>query len=212
MAITSVNAQFNGSTVNLTYNASTGYYECDLTAPNMPSVFETDGVYPISITATADDADTKTFTRSDYDILGLVVVLEFITDRTNADVEYVKELSAKYLAGTITEDELEEWSKNLKGALNLEDLKRNEFNLYCLSRMLDLGLTTKYNASNDSYNIPDLPRTTYFSELLANVTAVYNANERYETTPLVPSSPLNHFGKWNAIEQILHDAFYKAQE
>lgn len=244
MAIVSVEAEFQSNTITMTYNEITGYYECELTAPDLPSAFTQDKFYPITITATSErvveddlitssgaaivdnqgnhiqfhnpepegEDGTYVFSYEDYEQLRLKVTPNFITDRTQEDVDLVKSLNKKWEDGSITNAEKTVWNSNLKGALNRSDLERNEYNLYCLSELLDLGLTTCYNPNTGTYNIDEIPRTTYYTQLLNNVKVVYNSNRRYPTTPRPPEHPLSSYQKWNDIEQILHDVYYVGVE
>lgn len=50
----------------------------------------------------------------------------WITDRTQADVDRVKELTAKARTGTWTEEEQREWASGMKGALSYTDYARIE--------------------------------------------------------------------------------------
>lgn len=50
----------------------------------------------------------------------------WITDRTQADVDRVKELTAKARTGTWTTDEQQEWASGMKGALSYTDYARIE--------------------------------------------------------------------------------------
>lgn len=50
----------------------------------------------------------------------------WITDRTQADVDRVKELTAKARTGTWTEEEQQEWAAGMKGALSYTDYSRIE--------------------------------------------------------------------------------------
>lgn len=52
------------------------------------------------------------------------MAVSLITDRVQADVDRVKELKEKYLSGTITEEEKQEWDNGLKGAYNNTDMNR----------------------------------------------------------------------------------------
>ena len=50
----------------------------------------------------------------------------WITDRTQADIDRVKELTAKARTGTWTEEEQQEWASGMKGALSYTDYNRIE--------------------------------------------------------------------------------------
>jgi hypothetical protein len=50
----------------------------------------------------------------------------WITDRTQADIDRVKEIAVKARTGTWTEEEQQEWAAGMKGALNYTDYNRIE--------------------------------------------------------------------------------------
>ena len=124
-----------------------------------------------------------------------------IIDRTEQDVERVKELNYKWLMGTISDDEKDEWENDLKGALNTSDLVRIENNIQLLSDVLELDLHTHVG------DIPVLPREAYFNDLVQNITAIRNTIYVHSYTPQPPSQPLNLYTKWNDIEKILDDVY-----
>lgn len=126
--------------------------------------------------------------------------IEAVYDRSAEDVARVKALMEKTFSG-MTTDEKTEWLAGLKGALNTSDLERIENNIQYLSDELDLGLTTYVG------NIPAQPTESYFANMVENtrIIRLYYAVHSY--TPSVPAQPLNDYEKWNAIEQILNDAY-----
>lgn len=65
MAVKTVQAKFNGQTITLTLNSSTGKYEASVTAPNTSSFKMTGGYYPVEITATDTAGNTVTKTATD---------------------------------------------------------------------------------------------------------------------------------------------------
>ena len=66
MAVKTVQAVINGTTVTLTYNSSTGKYEATVTAPSKSSYNVNSGhYYPVTIKAT--DAAGNTTTKTDTD-------------------------------------------------------------------------------------------------------------------------------------------------
>lgn len=128
--------------------------------------------------------------------------MEFIYDRTQADADRAAELNDKYIKGTITESELQEWNEDSKGALNASDLNRIEGNMLALAGIFGLTVTTKQWGSNDK------PRSSDYIRILNNLSAIRNAWYTLSTTPDNPVKPLTHFEKWNDIERILHDIDY----
>lgn len=206
--ITSVTLELNGQTTQLVYNAETGYYEAEVTAPNIPSGLLADRYYNLKITAISTNSTLVIDGNYDFRLF-LNVVPEFIDYREQYDVDLVKDLTSKYQADIITEEEKAIWDQNLIGALNLVDLQRNEFNLYCVSTIYDLELNTKYNAITDTYNIPEIPRPSYYIDLYNNLVAARTGGHIYVDTPEVPSRPFNTYQKWNDIEKLLKDLYYR---
>lgn len=76
MSLSSVKAQINGQSYNLTLNSSTGKYESTITAPGTSSYKQSGGYYPVTITATdnaGNVATANTSTAQIGDSLKLVV-------------------------------------------------------------------------------------------------------------------------------------------
>ena len=132
--------------------------------------------------------------------------LIFVYDRTQDDVDKVKELNLKYLSGTITEEEKEEWSRPHKGALNLSDMNRIEGNISVLSEYLSIPLTTK------SWSMGDIPRAGDYLRIRNNIDMLRGAWFVLSDTPNTPTQPLNTYQKWNDIERILHDLNHTYQK
>lgn len=128
--------------------------------------------------------------------------MEFVYDRTQSDVDRVKELNRKYLSRTITEEEKTEWSAGLKGALNISDLNRIESNTAQLASLLAVTVQTK------TWDYNDIPRANDYLRIRNNVQAVRDAWASLSDTPETPTQPLITFQKWNDIERILHDVNY----
>ncbi len=128
--------------------------------------------------------------------------MEFIYDRTQADVDRVRELNHKYVKGIITESEIVEWMSGSKGALNLFDLNRIEENVKILASYLAVSVNTK------TWNKGDIPRVNDYKRILGNVQKIRDAWFVLTTTPATPKQPLNNYEKWNDIERILHDLDY----
>lgn len=123
---------------------------------------------------------------------------EAVTDRNQGDVDRAKELRA-IAWPDMTVDEQAEYLAGLKGCLNKSDLERIESNIKLISDVLELNLTTYVNA------IPEFPTTTYYSNLIGNVSTIRSAYSIHVDTPNTPSVPLTYFQKWNDIEKILDD-------
>lgn len=132
--------------------------------------------------------------------------LIFVYDRTQDDVDKAKKLNLKYLNGTITESEKEEWKQSLKGVLNLSDINRIESNMSVLAEYLSVPLTVK------SWSMGDIPRAGDYLRIRDNVDVLRGAWMVLQDTPDTPTQPLNTFQKWNDIERILHDINHTYQK
>lgn len=138
--------------------------------------------------------------------------LFFVYDRTQEDVDKAIELNNKYLNGTITKEEKEEWEKgiefwhelrwdrSLKGVLNVVDIERVEWNTSVIADLLVIDVQT------NEWHYGDIPRVTDYKRIRDNVDklrSVWNL----KTVPKTPIQPLNTYQKWNDIEKILHDIY-----
>lgn len=124
----------------------------------------------------------------------------FIYDRTQADVDRVKELRSIGWVN-LTDAQKAEWLGGLKGSLNTADLQRIENNVYSLSQLLEVSLQSNKD------NIPEIPGVSYFNQLIVNLEALIATGFVYLTTPEVPQNPINTFQKVNDIEKILRDIY-----
>lgn len=122
-----------------------------------------------------------------------------VYDRTQSDVDRVKELLASGRFSALTEAEQTEWLNGSKGSLNTSDLARIKNNMELLIEVLELA--------NICSDVPTFPQADYFDEVLVNLKAIRNSGFIYNTTPAIPSAPLNTFSKWNDIEKILTDVY-----
>lgn len=128
--------------------------------------------------------------------------MEWVYDRTQADVERVKALNDKYAAGTISEEEKREWAAGMKGALNAADLNRIESNIREIAETLAVSVTVKM------WGADQIPRASDFKRIRDNVQRIREAWSALKDTPATPDQPLTTYQKWNAIERILHDVKY----
>lgn len=86
----------------------------------------------------------------------------WITDRTQADVDRVKELTAKARTGTWTEEEQQEWAAGMKGALSYTDYNRIENGIKELAEIIGAPYSARIvqqniqvvTAKNESGDIP----------------------------------------------------------
>ena len=123
-----------------------------------------------------------------------------IYDRTQADVDRVKELNNIGYFNMTTEQQ-QEWLTDLKGALNRSDLVRIENDIQILSDVLELDLDT-YDG-----HIPEIPNTAYYKTMRENVQEIRDSGYIHTDTPTTPHSPLNGYTKINDIEKILRDVY-----
>lgn len=121
-----------------------------------------------------------------------------VTDRTQNDVRRVLELLEKGWK-SFSDEEKEEWSAGLKGALNTSDLERIQNNIQLLSDVLEIDLNVSA--------VPEPFNESFFEEILQNTESIRNAYCIHTTTPVTPHAPLNAFQKWNDIEKILEDVY-----
>ena len=124
----------------------------------------------------------------------------FVYDRTQSDVDRVKELR-NIGWDNLTPAQKEEWLSGLKGCLNTKDLQRIEDNTCALAQLINVSL------QSNSGNVPGIPDVSYFSRLLVNLEALVATGFVYLTTPKVPQNPINTFQKVNDIEKILRDIY-----
>lgn len=86
----------------------------------------------------------------------------WITDRTQTDVDRVKELTAKARTGTWTEEEQQEWASGMKGALSYTDYNRIENGIKELAEIVGAPYSARIvqqniqvvTAKNESGDIP----------------------------------------------------------
>lgn len=123
--------------------------------------------------------------------------IEPIFDRTRADVDKIKNLYESIRSGLVSPEELAEYQRDLKGAINRSDLQRVVNNLNYLADLLDVSIT--------SQTIPEIPRASWYSTLRSNLSTVLNAYAKHADTPNIPSRPFNTYQKWNTIEKIIWD-------
>ena len=103
----------------------------------------------------------------------------WITDRTQADVERVKELTAKARTGTWTEEEQQEWAAGMKGALSYTDYNRIENGIKELAGIVGASYSARIvqqniqvvTAKNESGDIPAWDTYPAKSEFFMPLTA-----------------------------------------
>lgn len=106
---------------------------------------------------------------------------EFVTDRTQANVDRCKEL-ASIGWNRMTAAEKEEWAGTAaKGAYNYRDLNRVETAVAELAEMLDLALHTKTD-----WGLWDNPTQSQMERYLGNVVSIRNACPSSIAFPTLP--------------------------
>lgn len=126
---------------------------------------------------------------------------QWITDRTQSDVDRVKEITAKARTGTWTENEQEEWLAGMKGALNYTDFNRIESGMEELASIVGVSVSVQEDWTIDGYmKVSDATRW------LSNISAI---REKCSGSSLIPDTPESmnklDFSTMNQIEQILFD-------
>lgn len=132
-------------------------------------------------------------------------LLALITDRTQADVDKIKRLTAKGWA-SMTAGERSSWLLGLKGAYNTTDLNRVGSAVNYIAQRLALqGITVQVQAKVD-WTMDDIPTIAQMETYLDNVAQLRDALEAAEITPPLPEDMqgLNYI-EANNIEQILLD-------
>ncbi len=133
--------------------------------------------------------------------------LHLITDRTEQDVETVKQLAEAIKAGTATEEQVQQYlNVHQKGAYTYEDLNRVEAAVaYIANRLREFGYRYELQTVA-TWSMADKPNTADFERYLGNVAQLRSAVKVWASTPKAPDSA-NGFtvDKANAIEQILQD-------
>ena len=125
---------------------------------------------------------------------------EPVTDRTQADVDRLKELRAIGY-DRMTEAERQEYGSYHKGALNKVDLERVENNVQILLDVLEIDATSAVGS------VPTFPTESYYRQLHGNVTAIRAGYYIHSDTPPVPPLPWTTWQAWNALERILADVY-----
>jgi len=139
--------------------------------------------------------------RYTHEQMSLTYWFVFVYDREEKDVLRVKELNGKYLNRAITPEEKEEWMAGIKGALNVLDLQRIEWNTRLIGEFELLKLTVK----TKGWKYGDIPKVSDFIRILDNVQKIRDAWALMSGTPNTPTLPLTTYQKWNDIEKIMHD-------
>lgn len=126
------------------------------------------------------------------------------------DYDYLNDYSAYLGEDAIGEDvplsnnsEIVDWDAGLPGSLTTADYTRVNDNIYVVAVML--GVNVSVWAS-----IPLTPSVSTFKLTQEGIQTIYDTYH-LSTTPAPPEMPYNTYDKWNAIEQILYDAYTFSQ-
>ena len=132
--------------------------------------------------------------------------MQLITDRVQADVDRVAQLTARVSAGTATAAELAEWQSDLKGAYNASDLNRvGAAVAYVAERLNGYGYAVTVNPKQD-WTGSDIPTAGQMAAYLRDVAALRGAIAVMASTPPTPDSASGlTWQEANNIEQILVD-------
>lgn len=133
--------------------------------------------------------------------------LHLITDRTEQDVETVKQLAEAIKAGTATEEQVQQYlNVHQKGAYTYEDLNRVETAVaYIANRLREFGYRYELQTV-ETWTMADKPNEVDFERYLGNVARLRSAVIVWASTPEAPDSMAGFdVNKANALEQILQD-------
>lgn len=157
-----------------------------------------DDIYHVelSLVSSAGTSTSASFTLY-YGLLNL------ITDRTQADVDYVARLSAKGWSG-MTDSEKSEWLLGLKGSYNYTDLNRvGNAVTYVAGRLTDAGYFVPVSPKID-WTDSDIPKESDMQTYLEDVEILRSALTVLPETPEVPEDMEGlTYEEANDIERIL---------
>lgn len=159
-----------------------------------------DDTYAVALTAVNALGISTSYTLTLY-----YGMLNLITDRTQADVDRVRQLAQKGF-GNMTADEKTEWLNGLKGAYNASDLNRvGAAVAYVAGRLKGYGYAVSVSPRQD-WQVSDIPTPESMTAYLADVAALRAALTVAADTPEVPEDMERlTWQEANDIEQILVD-------
>lgn len=131
------------------------------------------------------------------------IIVTLVTDRTQADVERVRELAAKGFAA-MTAEEQAEWLAGMKGAYNASDLNRVGTALNYLAGRLDAicGRSIAWTAKTD-WAATDIITASQAEEYRKQVQSIRDALAYPAGTPDAPQLGRLTYTDANNIERIL---------
>ena len=130
-----------------------------------------------------------------------------VTDRTQADVNRVKQIAEKIKNGTASESELTEWNAaSLKGSYNATDLNRVGAAIqYVADRLVEFGYAVSIDPKLD-WTSSDWPTPETTGTYLADLAELRSKFAMMQTTPTVPEDMEKlTYTEANNIEKILED-------
>lgn len=126
---------------------------------------------------------------------------QWITDRTQSDVNHVKEITAKARTGTWTKNEQSEWLAGMKGTLNYTDFNRIESGIQELGSIVGASVSVRIDWTADGYmKVSDAIR---WLSNINSIRAKCSGSSAIADTP--ESMNKLDFSTMNQIEQILLD-------
>lgn len=131
------------------------------------------------------------------------IIVTLVTDRTQADVERVRELAAKGFAA-MTSDEQAEWLAGMKGAYNASDLNRVGTALnYLAGRLASIcGKSITWTAKTD-WAVTDIPVASQAETYRRQIQDIRDALAYPAGTPDAPGLNRLTYTGANDIERIL---------
>lgn len=172
-----------------------------------PNIWQTtaeraaDDVYHVALTA-IDSAGNS----ASYELTLYYGLLHLITDRTQADVERVRQLSRRISAGAATAAEKEEYGSAMKGSYNAEDLNRVGAAVeYVANRLREYGYAVSVQPKTD-WRAGEIPTAAELETYRGNVAALRAVLPVGKGTPNPPGSMERlTFQGANDLERILLD-------
>ena len=129
---------------------------------------------------------------------------ELLTDRTQQNVNIIKELSKKRYID-FTEEEKQLWIDNIKkGCYTFVDLNRVESLVQDIAdRCNSIGLLVSVNTR--TWTKDDVPSVSDIERYVSNIKKIRNLNIKLNTTPTSPNNTKLNYYEANNIEQIIKD-------
>ena len=159
-----------------------------------------DGIYYVELEIT-DSTGLTTEVKAT-----LYYGIQLITDRTQADVDRVVTLRKKWMNGTITAEEKNEYLAGMKGAYNATDLNRVGAAMeYIAGKLFDAGYGDDLKVKQD-WKMSDVPseiNLRYYLDALNSLRAWFVTKTTTPDTP--PDIDRLTYIEANNIEQILMD-------